>query len=875
VIRAATGAGPSNPLDTQIGTLDLANSNSGAVQINEADGLTLNLVRQESRTGAVSVVAQGPITVPAGRPGVTAQDGSVTLDARGPTAQVDVNGSVATTGGTVDIRSQRDVFFGPGGEVLSTTGTVLVRADSDNTGGGTAGALTMADGAVIDAGSGDVDISAGGDVTLASVVTTGEARITSRYSSIRDGGDTEPELNVARAVLRAATGVGDSSDPFGALETRTNGGSMTLAGVTQSGDFQIHNSGALVVGTVDGVNGVLIQDPATGDGNDAIVITTASPQTINAPVLNAAGGDIILAALGNLDSDGLTINADITATTHDGIDGNIYLNAGDDIIYNLGLISAANAGTVNLNAGEDYNQLPWGNLPQAGNASGDVVMASGRVVQSDTGTIQVEASRDIWLSILTTSTHVIVSADRHKHDASDGLGEIIDNLSGEEAHLRANSAYLEAGSGMGLGVDPGTGLLGDIDTQLATIQIVNHGPVGDIHVSETPAGGNLGVTWLTQSNPAGVGDTWVRTEDGTLTVVGGSAGVQIVGSGNVTLSGSGGDGRNLVVNATVRATSGTINLHADEDVRAEDARGRLITSSGDIVFRPNFDATAHLGMTDDGTIFFADGSRIESGTGNIQFYLQDYDGRIDGDIRSTTGRVVKWDVGILNLNGDQNNYTGPTEVRAGCLLVNGAIASDGPNPPAALNVTVFSGALLGGVGTIGGTASGRDVLVRAGGILNPGRIDTDGTRRTGRLTVNGDVTLQAGAVFRVQIQGLEAATQYDQLRVNGLADLTGLLTGASGAVLDTLLSYAAAWGSWWRIIDNDRDDTIETRFQGLADGASFTVGGVLLEIAYRAGDQNDVVLTAPGKFDFDGPLTATDYVGIPLSLRYGSGRGRP
>ncbi|MCY2990308.1 MAG: hypothetical protein NTY19_20890, partial [Planctomycetota bacterium] len=349
------------------------------------------------------------------------------------------------------------------------------------------------------------------------------------------------------------------------METHTNPEAppFVLAALTQSGDIQLDNTGALTIGTVDGVFGIRIGDPITADQYDCIVITTASPYVVDADVENIGGGDIVLAAKGQADSDDMTINANITAKTHLGVDGNIRLYAGDDIRYESGLISAEHGGQIQLSAGEDYND---GSTFQAGNLLGDVTMASGQWLLSGSGTIQVEATRNIGLSILSTSTNIIVRADRHKHGVSDGLGEIIDNLLGEDAHLRATSAYLEAGSGIGQGVDPGTGLLGDIDTQLATIQIVNHGLAGDIHVSETPAGGNLGVTWLTQSDPNGDGDTWVMTEDGTLTIVAivaARAGVIIAGRGDLTLFADGGDDSHLIINDSVYATTGRVNLQAD------------------------------------------------------------------------------------------------------------------------------------------------------------------------------------------------------------------------------------------------------------------------------------------------------------------------
>jgi len=200
-------------------------------------------------------------------------------------------------------------------------------------------------------------------------------------------------------------------------------------------------------------------------------------------------------------------------------------------------------------------------------------------------------------------------------------------------------------------------------------------------------------------------------------------------------------------------------------------------------------------------------------------------------------------------------------VNAGTLLVNGTLTAD------TARVTVHAGATLGGTGTIGTTPGTREVVVENGGFLAPGDVDPSTcSSLAGRLTVNGDVTLQAGSTFRVQLGGMTAGVDYDQLRVNGAVNLSGSLGGAGGAVLDISFGYSVAWGSLWRIIDNDLADSIETRFQGLPDGAPVVPG---VEIAYRAGDDsNDVVLTAPGHFDFDGPVTAPGYVSVPLSLRY-------
>jgi hypothetical protein len=55
----------------------------------------------------------------------------------------------------------------------------------------------MSDGSSIDAGGGQVDIEAPGDIVLGLVRTTSEGRLTSLLGEITDGGDGERDLEAA------------------------------------------------------------------------------------------------------------------------------------------------------------------------------------------------------------------------------------------------------------------------------------------------------------------------------------------------------------------------------------------------------------------------------------------------------------------------------------------------------------------------------------------------------------------------------------------------------------------------------------------------------------------------------------------------------
>lgn len=310
---------------------------------------------------------------------------------------------------------------------------------------------------------------------------------------------------------------------------------------------------------------------------------------------------------------------------------------------------------------------------------------------------------------------------------------------------------------------------------------------------------------------------------------------------SITLAGSGG-GNRFVLDAAERLPDGV-----------------ALTLTGDAEFGVN-GLTETIGSLSDpvgGTLVSLGAGTLVTGGNRAS---TTYAGTTTG-----TGVLAKAGDGVFRLAGTVGVDTAIVET--GTLLVNGTLN-------AAQSVQVHSGGALGGTGTIAATGG---VLVSPGGTLDPGELDSNtDAPLPGRLTVNGDVELHVGATFRVQLGGLAAGLDYDQLQVNGRVDLSGLLDGTSGAVMDAALTYTPTWASQWRIMDNDATEGIETRFQDLPDGAWVTVSGVLMNVSYRAGEQfNDVVLTAPGQFDFDGGSfsTQSDYRSVWGSDLYTTVKG--
>jgi outer membrane autotransporter protein len=153
-----------------------------------------------------------------------------------------------------------------------------------------------------------------------------------------------------------------------------------------------------------------------------------------------------------------------------------------------------------------------------------------------------------------------------------------------------------------------------------------------------------------------------------------------------------------------------------------------------------------------GTLQLGNGGTTGSITGNVidngvlAFNRSDsvtFNGVISGQ-----GTLVKQGGGTLTLTGMSTEFTGPTTVNDGSLIVDGSIAST--------QTLVNPGALLGGHGFLGG-----DLV--SSGIVSPGT-----------LTVNGNYTQNANGTLRIEVAGL-APSQHDLLVVNGHASLAGTL----------------------------------------------------------------------------------------------------
>ena len=229
-VNATTGVGNFNPLDIEVNSIRVENTTVGDINLIEGmfggdisilsldNGAANGNIRVETVDGTISVFSDGGT-------GIVANSGTVILDAFGAfnsvflnngitagavsidaVGDVVINAPIMTSGGSVAVDSGFDISFGANGDIISDNGPVIIFADFDADGRGT---ITMADGAVINAGGGTISLGADDDIILGGLVTTGTANVTTNAGEIIDGGDLNTDIQAATVSFNATNGIGN------------------------------------------------------------------------------------------------------------------------------------------------------------------------------------------------------------------------------------------------------------------------------------------------------------------------------------------------------------------------------------------------------------------------------------------------------------------------------------------------------------------------------------------------------------------------------------------------------------------------------------------------------------------------------------------
>ena len=573
-----------------------------------------------------------------------------------------------------------------------------------------------------------------------------------------------------------------------------------------------------------------------------------------------AGQADALAALGR----GLTADGDLLVYACDLALGEV----GAQFVSNLAALTGADvaASDNRTGAGGDWAlEMATGHIAGPVALTHDALAAYGHALAT-------------W-TVTTTADSGVGSLRNGIENANDGDTIVIDssltaltlssllsinkNLTLDLSGVTLNGGTLSIAAGKTLTVDNGAGTTATINTALA----------GDGGLVKSGAG-----TLTLAGNNTNLGSTSFSVSEGTLALSGGAAmddasavtvssGATLSLNASETLGSLAGAGSVSLNGFTL--SSGGNNASTTFSGVLDGSGGFTKTGSGTLILSGSNSGTFSGGTTvsGGGTLSVASDANLGSGTLSINNSTLGITGAttIDNSIALTNGAKIsntaavtlsnaisgsgslyKAGSGVLALSGT-SNYGGSTTVSAGTLSVTGAL-----NDTSA--VSVSSGATLTGSGSV------TNLIVSSGGTLSPGN-------SPGVFTVNGNLQMNAGSTLAVEINGVTAGADYDQVIVNGTVSFAGNLMANMG--------YLPGQGDVYTIIDNDMADPITGTFSGLAEGATITAGGngSVLTASYSGGTGNDVTLTAPVNAAPTVAIIPTDYYAIeqvPINL-HGTG----
>ena len=226
---------------------------------------------------------------------------------------------------------------------ITTTGSInvvgtlaAIEASGINLNAGEA--ITMADGALVDAGTGQIVLEAGNNITLGGLRTSGDRiiRMASATGEIIDGGDTDTDIEGIVAIIDAAAGVGSGNaldiqiTSFIEVENTTTG-DIDLLQESAGGDITV---GSLVNDAAVGDTTLVAQDggiriaPSAGaasfrtlGGTVTLEAQGAGNDVVVSDGITTVGGDAMIEATGNVVLNFVSLGA-----------GDLLVNSGVDIL---------------------------------------------------------------------------------------------------------------------------------------------------------------------------------------------------------------------------------------------------------------------------------------------------------------------------------------------------------------------------------------------------------------------------------------------------------------------------------------------------------------------------------------------------------------
>ncbi len=726
-------------------------------------------------------------------------------------------------------------------------------------------------GSAIEATVGDVNVTAGSDVSLADTVNAGTDFNLNAVETITLGGavTTGGAVNVGQTTRTTGElAINAAVDATGPIDIDAEGG-IEVADVLVDGDAAV---------TIDTLGSIDLNGTLTGD---SIAVRSAEGNLEVDGVVAADGSTVLLSAAGNVGIDD-TVDAatDVTVWAGDSISQTAAIGSGGltdaiSLTAELGTVSSTanitGISTIDVTAGTDAtfaNDVIGSAVTVV--AGQDAVTRSG-IVDANDGAVAISANRNVTLgSGGTEATNgVTLAADQalwvngnvNADSNSDGTGDI--DLDATNGSLWANGtldgANLTADAGNTLTIAGNTTTTGAIIIGGTTV------PAGDISITAT----NVDATGdITVNGGADVSQSGTLDTDGALSITNGGA-VDLdgtVGAASIALDAAGDvdaagtlsiDGSGLTIEsdsdvslseAISAVTNVTINadgsIEHDSTLTAVTASLKAtngdITSGGAITLSGDLSADAGQNVRFDDTVTAA---TIEVGAG--------------ADLRTT--ELVSATAGNASLRSSEDatigsggvTATGDVSVwAANSLDQNGALSAGG-------NVSAI--AQTGGL-TVDATIDGTDVTLDANdtlainsdvtatsdlliGINTPDEINVDANLTgTDSLTVRGQGDLTQTGGHAISSDGLIDVNVGGALTLHGSATGSDLNLAADAATVAVL----AAIGGDAAIIAREGDaiftDTVDATgaltigANGAVETSSTLTAGALIDIDATTGD---------------------------------------
>jgi filamentous hemagglutinin family protein len=813
VINAVTGVGNGNALETTIDALDVDNSTSGNIEIVESNGLTINKLAQAAAGNILLSSTTGTVLVAAGQFGVTTVGtGTISLLADGGAAgDLVVNDTINSDSGTITLRADDDVTFSAAGDVSSTSGNIEVTADYDN-GGVASGALTMADGTIINAGSGTIDLNADEDIALGSLQTSNATvtavTIDSTEGGVTDAGDTSIDIVAASGtiVINVATGIGVAD----AIETTAGLLNLTTAGSGAAGNIAIVDSGSLNTSAVT---------LATA-GTTQTIDLSAADWTVAAAGLNVGTDNLALRATSGGISDGivgsggnaltaaaiaLDVTGEIDATTVTGTLAARSTTVGDIFIENTG--------ALDVNSVEGVT---------------GVATTSGNITLKSTGSITV--TDDVTSQI--SSGSVTITSTTGDIDSGGGTvistGDVILNAAGG---IGISSALLTSAGTLNL-TTAGAGSAGDInvvessalDTSSVTVTTAGTSQSVDIMAASWVVGGDLGdatdnltLTATTGDIEGGVGSLTANTLTlDAATDIGGSTAVNTTASAlNLTTAGAGSAGDINVVD------SGALNISAVALTTAGTSQTVGLTATSWLVDANLGDATDNLTLT-------AATGDIEGGAGSLTANTLTLDAATD----IGGGAAVNTAATALNLTTAGVDAAGNIRVVDTGSLDTSAVTVITDGTTQTVELTAASWVVGGNLGS----ATDNLALTAATGDIEggAGRLTANALSLDSATDIGGDTAVNTTATtLNLTTAGVDAAGNISVVNSSALnTSAVALITAGSAQTVDLT---ATSW-----VVDGDLGNatdslTLTASTGDITDGAGALTANDLMLLANGSG----------------------------------------